>query len=108
MGIFDALTTAVTGLQAQSVALQNVSGNIANSKTTGYKETDTSFEDLVTAAAQSQQNGQQQHGGGRRYGEDGGQPPPEGDEAEVRAPGTGDQPEAREIPIAAAPPDAPA
>jgi len=55
MGIFDALTTAVTGLQAQSVALQNVSGNIANSQTTGYKETDTSFEDLVTAAAQSQQ-----------------------------------------------------
>jgi flagellar hook protein FlgE len=55
MGIFDALTTAVTGLQAQSVALQNVSGNIANSQTTGYKETDTNFEDLVTAAAQSQQ-----------------------------------------------------
>ena len=55
MGIFDALTTAVAGLQAQSFALQNISGNIANSQTTAYKETDTSFADLVSAAAQSQQ-----------------------------------------------------
>ena len=55
MGIFDALTTAVAGLQAQSFALQNISGNIANSQTTGYKETDTSFQDLVSAAAVGQQ-----------------------------------------------------
>jgi flagellar hook protein FlgE len=55
MGIFDALTTAVSGLQAQSFALQNISGNIANSQTVGYKETDTSFQDLVSAAAQNQQ-----------------------------------------------------
>ncbi|HUI15273.1 MAG TPA: flagellar hook-basal body complex protein [Xanthobacteraceae bacterium] len=55
MGIFDALTTAVAGLQAQSFALQNISGNIANSQTTGYKETDTSFQDLVSQAAQNQQ-----------------------------------------------------
>jgi flagellar hook protein FlgE len=55
MGIFDALTTAVAGLQAQSFALQNISGNIANSETTGYKETDTSFADMVSAASASQQ-----------------------------------------------------
>src|SRR5580698_5010826 len=55
MGIFDALTTAVAGLQAQSFALQDISGNIANSQTTGYKETNTSFEDLVSQAAQNQQ-----------------------------------------------------
>ncbi len=55
MGIFDALNTAVAGLQAQSFALQNISGNIANSQTTGYKETDTYFEDLVSAAALGQQ-----------------------------------------------------
>jgi flagellar hook protein FlgE len=55
MGIFDSLTTAVAGLQAQSFALQNISGNIANSETTGYKETDTNFEDLVSAAALGQQ-----------------------------------------------------
>jgi flagellar hook protein FlgE len=55
MGIFDALTTAVSGLQAQSFALQNISGNIANSQTVGYKETDTAFQDLVSAAALGQQ-----------------------------------------------------
>ncbi len=51
MGIFDALTTAVAGLQAQSFSLQNISGNIANSQTTGYKETNTAFQDLVSQAA---------------------------------------------------------
>ena len=55
MGIFDALTTAVAGLQAQSFALQDISGNIANSQTVGYKETDTSFQDLVSQAALNQQ-----------------------------------------------------
>ncbi len=59
MGIFDALNTAVAGLQAQSFALQNISGNVANSETTGYKETNTSFQDLVSAAtvAQTTANG---------------------------------------------------
>ncbi|WP_213742535.1 flagellar hook-basal body complex protein [Bradyrhizobium sp. dw_411] len=47
MGIFDALNTAVGGLQAQSFALQNISGNIANASTVGYKGIDTSFEDLI-------------------------------------------------------------
>ena len=47
MGIFDALTTAVSGLQSQSFALQNISGNIANASTVGYKGIDTSFEDLI-------------------------------------------------------------
>ena len=55
MGIFNALTTAVSGLQAQSFALQNISGNIANSQTIGYKETDTLFQDLVSSAALGQQ-----------------------------------------------------
>ena len=50
MGIFDALNTAVGGLQSQSVALQNISGNIANASTTGYKGIDTSFEDLIPDA----------------------------------------------------------
>jgi flagellar hook protein FlgE len=47
MGIFDALNTAVGGLQAQSYALQNISGNIANASTVGYKGIGTSFEDLI-------------------------------------------------------------
>jgi flagellar hook protein FlgE len=47
MGIFDALNTSVAGLQAQSFALQNISGNIANAQTTGYKGIGTAFVDLV-------------------------------------------------------------
>jgi hypothetical protein len=55
------------------------------------------------AAQQSQQNG----AGRRGFAEDGGQAPAEGEEVEARPPGTGEQPEAREIPIAAvAPPEA--
>lgn len=47
MGIFGALTNAVTGLRAQAYALENISGNIANSQTTGFKRIDTSFQDLI-------------------------------------------------------------
>jgi flagellar hook protein FlgE len=50
MGLFDALTSAVSGLQAQSYAMQNISGNIANSQTIAYKGVDTSFEDLIPGA----------------------------------------------------------
>lgn len=56
MGIFDALNTSVGGLQAQSFALQNISGNIANSQTTAYKRTETSFEDLIPDAPPRQQS----------------------------------------------------
>lgn len=55
MGIFGALTTAVGGLRAQSYALENVSGNIANSQTTGFKRVDTSFADLVPDSAPNRQ-----------------------------------------------------
>jgi flagellar hook protein FlgE len=51
MGIFDALNTAVGGLQSQSYALQNISGNIANSSTIGYKGINTTFEDLVAQSS---------------------------------------------------------
>lgn len=47
MGIYGALATAVSGLKAQSFALEHVSGNIANSQTIGFKRTETSFSDLV-------------------------------------------------------------
>jgi hypothetical protein len=62
----------------------------------------------INQAAQQnqQQNGQQQHGQRRQFGEEGGQPAAESEEGDSRAPGTGDQPESREIPIAAAPPEA--
>lgn len=47
MGIFGAMTTAVSGLQSQAYALENISGNIANSRTTGFKRVDTSFVDMI-------------------------------------------------------------
>ena len=55
MGIFGAMTTAVGGLQAQSFALENISGNIANSQTTGFKRVDTSFADLVASSSSKRQ-----------------------------------------------------
>ena len=48
MGIFGAMNTAVSGLRAQSYALENISGNIANSQTVGYKRQDTAFRDLIS------------------------------------------------------------
>lgn len=47
MGILGAMATAVSGLRVQSYALENISGNIANSQTTGFKRVDTSFVDLI-------------------------------------------------------------
>jgi len=47
MGLFGAMNTAVNGLQSQSFALQNISGNIANSQTIAYKSIGTSFVDLI-------------------------------------------------------------
>ncbi len=55
MGIYGALATAVTGLKAQSFALENISGNIANSQTTGYKRIETGFIDLIPDAPVSRQ-----------------------------------------------------
>lgn len=47
MGVFGAMLTAVSGLRSQAFALENISGNIANSQTTGFKRVETSFVDLV-------------------------------------------------------------
>ncbi|MDP4004300.1 flagellar hook protein FlgE [Methylobacterium sp. NEAU K] len=48
MDLFTALQTSVSGLQAQSYAISNISGNIANSQTTGFKRIDTSFVDMMS------------------------------------------------------------
>jgi len=55
MGIYGALATAVTGLQAQSFALEHISGNIANSQTTAYKRIETDFVDLIPDAPSKRQ-----------------------------------------------------
>ena len=50
MSNINAITTAVSGLKAQAKALENISGNIANSQTAGFKKVDTSFSDLIADA----------------------------------------------------------
>lgn len=55
MGIYGALSTAVSGLNAESFALQNISGNIANSQTIAYKRTETSFTDMIPDTPASKQ-----------------------------------------------------
>jgi flagellar hook protein FlgE len=58
MSLFGALDTAVSGLDAQSAAFSNISDNIANSQTTGFKGTNTSFADyLSTSTATTNDSG---------------------------------------------------
>jgi flagellar hook protein FlgE len=47
MSVLSAMNTAVSGLDAQSQALSNISNNIAGSSTVGYKKAETDFESLV-------------------------------------------------------------
>lgn len=47
MGILDVFSTSTQGMSTQSYALQNISGNIANASTVGFKRTDTGFSDLI-------------------------------------------------------------
>ena len=54
MSIFGALNTAVSGLTAQSHAFSDISNNISNSQTVGYKATDTSFSDYVLSSTNPQ------------------------------------------------------
>ncbi|WP_424814662.1 flagellar hook protein FlgE [Roseococcus sp. YIM B11640] len=48
MSLFGAMTTAISGLNAQSRSLGHISDNLANSQTVGFKRVDTNFVDLVT------------------------------------------------------------
>lgn len=47
MSLFSAMMASVSGMQGQANMLSTISDNIANSGTTGYKEADVSFEDLL-------------------------------------------------------------
>jgi flagellar hook protein FlgE len=51
MSVLSAMNTAVSGLDAQSAALANISNNIAGSSTVGYKEAQTEFETLVLSGS---------------------------------------------------------
>ncbi len=50
MSLFGAMSTAISGLSAQSSAFGNISDNVANSQTVGFKRTDTSFIDYLTTS----------------------------------------------------------
>lgn len=47
MTVLSAMNTAVSGLNAQSASLTNISANVANASTVGYKKAETDFESLV-------------------------------------------------------------
>lgn len=49
--LFGALVAAVSGVAAQSSALGNISDNISNANTIGFKSVSTSFSSLVTASS---------------------------------------------------------
>ncbi len=51
MSLLSAFGSALSGLSAQSAALNNISNNIANSSTVGYKEADTDFASLIDATS---------------------------------------------------------
>jgi flagellar hook protein FlgE len=51
MSLFGAMSTAISGLSAQSSAFSNISDNVANSQTVGFKRTDTSFSDYLTTSS---------------------------------------------------------
>ncbi len=53
MSLFGSLTAAISGLTAQSRSLGNISDNIANSQTVGFKRIDTNFISYITASSQT-------------------------------------------------------
>ena len=50
MSLFGAMNTAISGLTAQSAAFSNISDNVSNSQTVGYKRVDTNFIDYLTTS----------------------------------------------------------
>jgi flagellar hook protein FlgE len=50
MSLFGAIGTAISGLTAESAAFGNISEDVANSQTVGFKRVDTSFVDYLTTS----------------------------------------------------------
>jgi flagellar hook protein FlgE len=48
--LFGAMNTAISGLNAQSNAFGNISDNVSNAETIGYKRVDTNFVDYLTTS----------------------------------------------------------
>jgi flagellar hook protein FlgE len=54
MSLLGAMNTAISGMTAQSQAFGNISDNVANSQTVGYKRIDTNFVDYLTTSSASE------------------------------------------------------
>jgi flagellar hook protein FlgE len=54
MSLFSAINTAISGLTAQSSAFGNISEDVANSQTVGFKRVDTNFVDYLTTSTATQ------------------------------------------------------
>jgi flagellar hook protein FlgE len=54
MSLFSAINTAISGLTAQSTAFGNISEDVSNSQTTGFKRVDTRFVDYLTTSTATQ------------------------------------------------------
>jgi flagellar hook protein FlgE len=54
MSLFGALNSAISGLTSQSAAFGDISDNVANSQTVGFKRVDTSFVDYLTTSTATQ------------------------------------------------------
>ena len=50
MSLLGAMNTAISGLNGQSAAFSNISDNVANSQTVGYKEVNTAFIDYLSVS----------------------------------------------------------
>ncbi len=57
MSLFNSLYTSAGGMQAQQLATSNISTNIANLNTNGYRRSDISFKELIGDPARSRHNG---------------------------------------------------
>jgi flagellar hook protein FlgE len=53
MSLFGAINTAISGLTSQSANFGNISEDVANSQTVGFKRVDTSFIDYLTTSTAS-------------------------------------------------------
>lgn len=50
MSLLGALNSAISGLTAQSTSFSNISENVANAQTVGYKQVETNFVDYLTTS----------------------------------------------------------
>ncbi len=53
MSLFGSMSTAISGLNAQAAAFSNISDNLANSQTVGFKSVGTNFVDYLTDSSAS-------------------------------------------------------